>query len=39
MNAAYATRFTKPFPARTTVAVRALPRNALVEIEMVARRG
>ena len=39
MNTAYATRFTKPFPARTTVAVRGLPRNALVEIEMVARRG
>lgn len=39
MNAAYATRFTKPFPARTTVAVRGLPRNALVEIELVARRG
>lgn len=39
MNAAYATRFTKPFPARTTVAVRGLPRNALVEIEMVARRS
>lgn len=39
MNAAYATRFNKPFPARTTVAVRGLPRNALVEIEMVARRG
>ena len=39
MNSAYATRFAKPYPARTTVAVRALPRNALVEIEMVARRG
>jgi len=39
MNGAYATRFNKPFPARTTVAVRGLPRNALVEIEMVAKRG
>ena len=39
MNAAYAKRFTKPYPARTTVAVRALPRDALVEIELVARRG
>jgi 2-iminobutanoate/2-iminopropanoate deaminase len=38
MNTAYAKRFTKPYPARTTVAVRALPREALVEIEMVARR-
>ena len=39
MNAAYAKRFSKPYPARTTVAVRALPREALVEIELVARRG
>lgn len=38
MNSAYSKRFAKPYPARTTVAVRALPRNALVEIEMVARR-
>lgn len=38
MNAAYAKRFTPPYPARTTVAVRALPRDALVEIELVARR-
>jgi 2-iminobutanoate/2-iminopropanoate deaminase len=38
MNAAYAKRFTKPYPARTTVAVRALPRDAQVEIEMVAKR-
>jgi len=39
MNAAYSKRFSKPFPARTTVAVKALPRDARVEIEMVARRG
>jgi 2-iminobutanoate/2-iminopropanoate deaminase len=39
MNAAYSTRFTKPYPARTTVAVRALPRDASVEIELVAKRG
>jgi 2-iminobutanoate/2-iminopropanoate deaminase len=38
MNAAYSTRFARPYPARTTVAVRALPREALVEIEMVAHR-
>ena len=38
MNAAYEHRFTKPYPARTTVAVKALPRDARVEIEMVARR-
>ena len=39
MNGAYGKRFTKPYPARTTVAVKALPRDAQVEIEMVARRG
>lgn len=39
MNAAYEQRFAKPYPARTTVAVKALPRDARVEIEMVARRG
>ena len=39
MNAAYQTRFSKPYPARTTVAVKQLPRDAQVEIEMVARRG
>jgi 2-iminobutanoate/2-iminopropanoate deaminase len=38
MNAAYERRFTPPFPARTTVAVKALPRDARVEIEMVAKR-
>jgi len=38
MNTAYSSRFNKPYPARTTVAVRALPRDALVEIELVARR-
>jgi 2-iminobutanoate/2-iminopropanoate deaminase len=39
MNGAYGKRFTKPYPARTTVAVKALPRDAQVEIELVARRG
>jgi len=39
MNGAYGKRFAKPYPARTTVAVKALPRDAQVEIEMVARRG
>ena len=36
MNAVYSTRFTPPYPARTTVAVLELPLGALVEIEMVA---
>jgi 2-iminobutanoate/2-iminopropanoate deaminase len=38
MNAVYAEQFTKPFPARTTVAVAALPLGARIEIELVARR-
>lgn len=38
MNGAYESRFRAPYPARTTVAVRALPRGARVEIELVARR-
>lgn len=36
MNAIYQTRFSAPYPARTTVAVAELPLNALVEIEVVA---
>ncbi len=36
MNAIYAEFFPEPFPARTTVAVLGLPRNALVEIEAIA---
>jgi 2-iminobutanoate/2-iminopropanoate deaminase len=38
MNAVYAARFTEPYPARTTVAVAALPLGARIEIELVARR-
>ena len=36
MNAVYAEHFREPYPARTTVAVAALPLGAKVEIEMVA---
>ncbi len=36
MNAVYATYFSQPAPARTTVAVAELPRKALVEIECIA---
>ena len=39
MNAIYAKQFAQPYPARTTVAVAALPREAQVEIELVARKG
>jgi len=37
MNAVYARHFDAPYPARTTVAVAALPLGAAVEIELVAR--
>jgi len=37
MNAVYARWFEAPYPARTTVAVAALPLEALVEIDVVAR--
>ncbi len=37
MNAVYARYFAAPHPARTTVAVAALPMGASVEIELVAR--
>ena len=36
MNAVYQARFSSPYPARTTVAVAALPLGALVEIELIA---
>jgi 2-iminobutanoate/2-iminopropanoate deaminase len=39
MNAAYATRFSAPYPARTTVAVKGLPLGARVEIECMARKA
>ncbi|WP_312472493.1 Rid family detoxifying hydrolase [Neobacillus sp.] len=38
MNEVYETQFSKQFPARTTVAVLALPLGAEVEIEMIAKR-
>ncbi|MDP4270734.1 MAG: RidA family protein [Bacteroidota bacterium] len=36
MNAVYAEEFGDCFPARSTVAVKALPKGALVEIEVIA---
>ncbi|MBR5068699.1 MAG: RidA family protein [Bacteroidales bacterium] len=36
MNTVYAEFFTEPFPARSAVAVKTLPKGALVEIEVVA---
>lgn len=37
MNAIYAKYFTEPYPARTTIAVAALPLGAEFEIDAVAR--
>ena len=39
MNEVYARHFTQPFPARSTVAVLALPRGAKVEIEVTAAQS
>ena len=38
MNKVYATYFEGDFPARSAVAVKALPKDALVEIECIAVR-
>ena len=39
MNAVYAEFFSEPYPARSAVAVKTLPKGALVEIEVVAEVG
>ena len=36
MNAVYADYFSEPYPARSAVAVKTLPKGALLEIEVVA---
>ena len=38
MNEVYSSVFTAPFPARSAVAVKTLPKNVLVEIEVIAAR-
>jgi 2-iminobutanoate/2-iminopropanoate deaminase len=38
MNEVYAAHFARPFPARTTIGVAALPLGARIEIELIARR-
>ena len=38
MNEVYASHFTEPFPARSAVAVKDLPKWAFVEIEVIAAR-
>ncbi|HTI29286.1 MAG TPA: Rid family detoxifying hydrolase [Methylomirabilota bacterium] len=39
VNDVYSKHLSPPYPARSTVAVKALPKGALVEIEMVALAG
>lgn len=36
MNEVYAEFFTQPYPVRSAVAVKTLPKNALVEVECIA---
>lgn len=38
MNSVYAEFFAEPYPARSAVAVKALPKGALVEIEVIAAK-
>lgn len=38
MNEVYARNFTSPFPARSAVAVKELPKQVLVEIETIATK-
>ena len=38
MNEVYAEFFSQPYPARSAVAVKQLPKGALVEIEVVAHK-
>lgn len=38
INAVYAQYFSEPYPARSAVAVKTLPKNALVEIEVIAEK-
>jgi 2-iminobutanoate/2-iminopropanoate deaminase len=39
VNEVYQRHVTPPYPARSTIAVRGLPRGALVEIECIAQVG
>jgi len=39
VNEVYARHFTPPYPARSTIAVLALPKGAQVEIEVIALPG
>lgn len=37
VNAIYAQYFTEPYPARSAVVVKSLPKGALIEVEVIAR--
>jgi 2-iminobutanoate/2-iminopropanoate deaminase len=39
VNSIYARHFKAPYPARTTIAVAALPLGACVEIDVIAATG
>lgn len=39
VNGIYGEHFTENFPARSTVQVAALPRGAMIEIEVIAKRS
>lgn len=39
MNEVYAKFFSSPYPARSAFAVRALPKGAKIEIEVIASKG
>lgn len=39
MNSIYAEFFSEPYPARSAVAVKTLPKGALVEIEVIAENA
>ncbi|MFA6175781.1 MAG: RidA family protein [Phycisphaerae bacterium] len=38
MNEVYASYFAEPYPARVTIAIKALPKNAMVEIAVIAMK-
>ncbi len=38
VNGIYAEYFTEPFPARSAVAVKSLPKGVLIEIEVIAEK-
>ena len=38
VNSIYAEYFTEPYPARSAVAVKSLPKGVLIEIEVIAEK-